>query len=40
MKTFVSACVVAIAVAIVAAVILNFTDMTTADAFSTAATRL
>lgn len=40
MKTFVTACVVAIAIAVVAAVILNFADMTTADAFSTSATRL
>lgn len=40
MKPFVTACVVAIAVAVVAAIILNFADMTTADTFSTSATRL
>ena len=40
MKIFLSACVTAIVVAIVAAVVLNFADMTTAEAFSTASTRL
>ncbi len=40
MKIFLSACVVAIVIAVVAAVVLNFADITTAEAFSTANTRL